>query len=131
VTYAVTLRFLGVAEEKAYQGGSNDGASFQVGGAPVDSAANLYALTVSDPAATYYVNRQYRPGVPETYPMDFVATVAIAGGATVLLVADPVDGAETQNRNAQSVPYTVPGVTHVAQPYDGQFIEMHVVSVKE
>ncbi len=121
-TYNVRLRFHGVIELKAYTGGSNDLAYWQVGGTPSGTVWNTYKLEISSPAATYYLNR----GIDSTltcYAVNYTKTVQIDTGATVTMTAD--------SNGSEEVYHTVSNgeVTNPAQPYYGQFINMEVLSV--
>jgi hypothetical protein len=51
-------------------------------------------------------------------------------GATLTLTADPVNGSEILNIDANFQPVTAPGATLVTQPYNGQFIQMGVTSIE-
>ena len=64
-------------------------------------------------------------------PLDYVRTIRADAGATVTLFAASKDAAELRNRdaNANGAPPISIGGTSVAQPYDGQFIEMAVEAV--
>jgi hypothetical protein len=130
VTYNVTLRFRGVIEQKTYIGGTNNGAFFQTGGAPAADGYNVYRLTISNPAQTYYLNRG-TSGQFVVYGVDYQVTVPIAGGATVTLFADAVDNQEVWNSSTNpptQTPISIPGITSPAQPFNGQFLQMDVVS---
>jgi hypothetical protein len=131
VTYNVTLRFRGVIEQKTYVGGTNNGAFFQTGGAPAADGYNVYRLTVSNPAQTYYLNRG-TSGQLVVYGVDYQVTIPIAGGATVTLFADSVDNQEVWNSSTNppppATPISIPGITSPAQPFNGQFLQMDVVS---
>lgn len=131
VVYDVTLRFRGVVETEGYVGGETDGAYFQIGGAPINDTWNIYALSVSSPAETYYVNRG-EGGLYRCFALDYTATIPIAAGATVTLVADPVDSAteEIVNTDGTGTPIVVPGVPPAPAAFDGQFIQMDVLTVR-
>lgn len=127
--YNVTLRFRGVVETKAYTGGTNDGAFFQTGGTPVADNWNIYQLTISNPPQTYYLNRG-TSGLSNTFSMDYTKTLQMAGGATVTLTANSLDNQEIKNQDGSgNNPQSIPGITYPAQPFDGQFIRMDVISV--
>ena len=141
VTYAVTLRLRGIVEQKTYAGNSSpDGgvaeggmnsSFFTVDGLPASDDWNIYKLTVSDPALTAYVNS----GQSAHYyvdPIDYTVTISMKGGATVTLLADPVDVSHYEIKNvslADGGPIVVPGVPPAPNPFDGQFVQMDVVSV--
>lgn len=120
-SYDVTLRFRGVTELKTYVGVTNDGAYWQVGGAPAADVANVYKLTISSPAQTYYLNRGTTGDPP--IAIDYVKTIQIDDGASVTLSADSIDAHELRHT------ISLPGVSDPPQPYMGQFVLMDVVSV--
>lgn len=127
VPYQVELRFRGVVELKGYTGGSNDGANFQTGGTPVVSNWNVYRLKITypgDPDAVFYLNRG-TDGVSSVFAIDYTKTFTIKGGSTIELFANAIDGAEIIN----GFNLSIPGITSPPQPYDGQFIQMNVLSV--
>ncbi|MET0791747.1 MAG: LamG-like jellyroll fold domain-containing protein [Polyangiaceae bacterium] len=127
VTYDVTLHFRGVVERKNYLGGCSEGSFWQSGGADNGDIGNVYELRVSSPPQDYFLNvGSGSQSVPVA--IDYVKTVRIDAGATVTLFAASKDGAELFNRDANSTPISVSG-TSVAQPFDGQFIQMAVESV--
>jgi len=125
--YNVTLRFRGVIEQKTYTGGTNDGAYFQTGGTPAADNWNIYQLDVSSPAQTFYLNRG-TSGQTVVYPIDYTKIIQMNGGATITLTALSIDSVEIRNSGANP-PYSISGITNPVQPYDGQFIQMGVVSV--
>jgi hypothetical protein len=127
-TYEVSLRFRGVVEISLYDGGAADG-YWQIGGAPpAGSTINVYALVVSSPPATYYVNQ----GVSHrlTVGIDYTETIAITAGATVTLLADSRDAFELRNLDSSGNPIVVPDIPPAPDAFDGQFVQMDVVSVK-
>jgi hypothetical protein len=140
-TYAVTLHFRGVVEEKTYVGndaggasaGSPDGAAnpqfFVSGGADNGDTANVYELQVSDPPQTYFMNAG-ASSMPHTSWLDYVATIPMKAGATITLTANAVDDSEYANSNGvDGGPVLVPGVPPYPMAYDGQFIQIDVASV--
>lgn len=127
-TYNVTLRFRGVVEQKTYTGGTNDGAFYQIGGTPAVDTYNIYSLAISNPAQTVYLNRG-SSGQTRSYGIDYTKTIQMATGATVTLLSQSIDSQEIKNKDGVGSPISVSGVTVVSQPYDGQFIQMDVVSI--
>ena len=127
--YDVTLRFTGVVEEKTYQGGSSDGAFWQIGGTPASDGFNWYRLDVSSPAQTYYLNRG-ASNIQHCFAIDYTEVVRVDAGATVTATVNDIGGHEIKNIDAAGHPLVAaaapPGVV---QPYDGQFIAIHVESV--
>ena len=127
-TYDVNLRFRGVVEKKTYAGGCSDGAYWLSGGADSGDTFNVYELNISSPLQTYFLNVG-SSGINNCFAIDYEKTVRIDAGATVSLFANSVDNQEIINVGADgTTPLTVPGVS-VAQPYNGQFIQMDVLSV--
>jgi hypothetical protein len=128
LTYDVTLLFRGIVEQKTYAGGCSDGASWQSGGADNGDTFNVYELQISSPPQTYFLNVG-ASGINHDWVLNYQKTVRIDAGATVTLFANSVDQQEIINVGTDGVtPLTVPGVS-VTQPYNGQFIQMDVVSL--
>lgn len=129
-TYQVKLRFRGVIEPNAYSGGTANG-YFYTGGTSADPYANVYQLTVSQPAQTYYVNSGTVRPSNDLYcdSIDYEATIDVAGGAKVTLSANTKDALQIKNRDKAGNPYVIADVPPAPQPYNGQFVQMDVVSV--
>ncbi len=125
-TYDITLRFRGVVEEKTYNNGCFTG-RYSSGGVPGADAYNVYRLSVSSPPQTYYLNAG-TSFVTRTWAIDLTQTIQMDAGATVTLFADAIDATEIRNRDDSGAPISIPDVLP-AQPYDGQFIQMDVLSV--
>jgi hypothetical protein len=141
-TYAVTLRFRGVVEMKTYAGddagppqtagakGPANAQFFVSGGADDGDRANIYELQVSDPPGIYFLNSGLSLVNNNTWWLDYTTTIAMKGGATVTMTANAVDNSEVANENGvDGGPVLVPGVPPYPQAYDGQFVQMDVVSV--
>ena len=136
VTYAVTLRFRGVVEQKTYSGGADGGmaatgttASFFVEGAtPAGDGYNVYSLTISAPAQTVYLNSG-TSYIGHCWPIDYTVTLPMQSSASVSLSADTVDGIEITNLDANGNPIVVPAIPPAPAAYDGQFIQMDVTNV--
>jgi hypothetical protein len=127
--YDVTLRFRGVVEEKSYADGVADG-HWLVGGAPASDLYNVYQLTITNPPQVYFLNNgESNRGY--CVPIDVTKTLRLAAGATVTLTADPIDTAQVENGGDNGMPVVVPGVPPAPAHYDGQFIQMDVVMVKQ
>ncbi|HEY5958793.1 MAG TPA: hypothetical protein VIV60_19665, partial [Polyangiaceae bacterium] len=128
ITYAVTIRARGIVEQKAYTGGCVTEDGWQVEGNPAGDTYNVYKLEVSSPHQVLYLN----PGassIEHLWAIDLRRTIAIDAGASVTLYAASLDNAEIFNRDlAGTGTLSVPGV-NIAQPYDGQFVQLDVVSV--
>lgn len=122
VSYDVTLHFQGVVEGKTYTGGTNDGASWQIGGTPAADGYNVYTLSISSPFQTFYINRGSSGDAPAA--IDYSKTIQIDTGATVSLTANNGgDGFELKHT------ISVGGITDPAQPYQGQWANMTVTAV--
>jgi gliding motility-associated-like protein len=126
-TYSVTLRFRGVVELKNYSGGTTSG-YFNAGGIPDGSPYNIYRLDVSNPANTYYLNAG-SSGLLYCFGIDYQQVIPINGGATVQLTAFTLDGAQIRNKDQTGTPIVVPGISPAPAAYNGQFIQMDVVSI--
>ncbi|MBT3200252.1 MAG: hypothetical protein HN350_10070 [Phycisphaerales bacterium] len=122
--YKVTLRFRGVVEPMRYKGGVKDGKFFYIGGAPNNGGYNIYKLDVSSPKAHYYLNRCDRVA-HDVFTIDYTVSIEIDGGATLVLSGDGQNGKMIANFKQ----LTVPGLEK--KPYNGQFAQVNVVSVKE
>ena len=125
--YDIELRFRGVVETKAYSGGATDG-FLNVGGTPAGDAWNVYRLSISAPAQTLYLNAG-TSGLFHSFGIDYTRTVRAASGATVTLTSLSIDNLEIVNRDDGGNPIVVPNVPPAPSPYDGQFVQMDVVSV--
>lgn len=125
--YDITLRFRGVVEQKTYEGGTADG-MWSAGGEPAFDLYNIYKLEISDPPAVYFLNAG-QSNLGYCVPLDYTKTIRVAAGATVSMTADPVDTAQVNNHAEAGAPIVVAGIPPAPDPYDGQFIQMDVVSV--
>jgi hypothetical protein len=126
VVYQVTLRVRGVVEPKNFTGGDVRFDHFQSGGTAVKNDYNFYDIRVSDPAATYTVNRNADKVGHYTFPIDYRVTIPIRGGATVTVGAyDSNDVAIANHAH-----HVVDGVPPAPAPFDGQFFQVDVESVQ-
>jgi hypothetical protein len=130
-TYDVTLRFRGVVEQKTYTGGCAPGGGMWLsGGAESGDTFNVYRLSISSPPQTYFLNAG-ASSINHVFALDFQQTMRIDANARVTLYADAKDQQEIINVGTDgTTPVTVTGTT-VAQPYNGQFIQMDVVSLQQ
>jgi len=132
--YDVRLRIRGVVEPKTYPGAcrlstdSPPSDSWAVGGVAGDDMHNVYQLSISSPPQTYDLNESPPTGAG-TMAIDFEQTVHVAGGAMITLTAQSEDRFQFGNFGANGAPLTVPG-TLVPQPYDGQFVQVDLMSVQ-
>lgn len=131
-TYTVSLRFRGVVEQKTYTGGTADSAAggyFYTGGAENGDGYNVYQLSISSPAQTFFLNAG-ASGITNCWPIDYTETMPIAAGATITLSATAKDGLEIKNRDAATgAPIVVPDVPPAPNAYAGQFIQIDVLNV--
>jgi hypothetical protein len=92
------------------------------------AASGCYSLSIGSPAQTYYLNN----GTDYTghcIPIDYQQTVQMDAGAAVTLYASTVDGLEIRNLDEAGDPIVVAGISPSPSAYDGQFIQVDVVSI--
>lgn len=133
VIYTVVLRFRGVVETNTYADAAGvpdtkqtAAPHFHVGGKVLEYWM-WYSLATSDPKETYFLNAfsglQHQP-----YTIDYTATIKIKGGATVTFaLGDTRLSRGGMIANSQKV--VVPNVPPAPLPFNGEFIQMDVVSV--
>ncbi len=124
--YQVTLRFRGVVEPMMYKDGKMDGDYFYIGGEPNNTTYNIYKITVSSPASRYYLNRQDKVG-HRIFKIDYTKTIDIDGEATVTFFGDGQNGRLISN----FAKLVVPDIAPAPKPFNGQFVQVDVVSVVE
>ena len=127
ITFDATLRFRGVVELIRVDGGVGTG-TFRAGGALETVGYNAYSLEVGAPPGVYYLNAG-QSGPRRTFPLDFTQTLQLQGGTSVTLVADPRDGVEIINTDGDGGTNLIPGIPPAPLAFDGQFLQMDVVSV--
>jgi hypothetical protein len=125
-TYDVTLHVRGVVEPKNFTGGEVRHEHFQAGGTPVKNDYNSYSLRVSDPDGTYTFNRNEQKVGHYTFPIDYVVTIPIRAGATVTMGAYDSNDVAIANHEH----HVVAGAPPAPAPFDGQFFQLEVESVK-
>jgi hypothetical protein len=130
--YEISLRLRGVVETKAYSGGIPRGGTLLEGGVPIDDAWNIYRLQILKPSATWYVNSG-ATGEYLCHAIDQVLTVRANGGTVFTLFASSVDSnlSEIRNIGLDAGAIVLPGVPPSPAPFDGQFVQMDVLSVTE
>lgn len=126
LTYDIAVHILGIVEQKTYSNGCKS-AYWLSGGVDNGDAYNVYELTISSPPQHYFLNSG-TSGIQTAYTLDYTKTFRADAGATVQLFAASQDGQEIKNVDAGGNPLSIAG-TSVAQPYNGQFIQMNVTSV--
>lgn len=124
--YKVTLRFRGVVEPMMYKGGEQVGEYFYIGGEKNNATYNVYEIRVSAPQSHYFLNRQDKVG-HRIFSIDYTQTIEIEGGAEIVLHGDGQNGRMITNYKK----LVVPDVPPAPAPYNGQFIQVNVVDVKE
>lgn len=127
VSYEVTLRFRGVMEEKAYFGGTDDGL-WNEGGSPADDGWNTYRLEISSPSQSYWLNSGSQFS-DHCEMVDYEQTVTITGGATVSVAGFEPNDCGARNLDDDGQPIVIPGIDPAPAPFDGQFLQVDVVSV--
>lgn len=125
-TYDVTLHVRGVVEPKNFTGGTVNFDHFQTGGTPVKNDYNFYSLHVSDPEATYTFNRHEKKVGHYTFPIDYQVTIPVRGHAKLTMGAYDSNDVAIANHEH----FVVAGLPPAPQPFDGQFFQLDVVSVK-
>lgn len=124
--YKVTLRFRGVVEPMMYKDGQQVGEYFYVGGTKNNATYNIYQISVSSPKSHYFLNRQDSVG-HRIFTIDYTQIIEIDGGAEVVFFGDGQNGRMITNYKKLVVPEIAPAPA----PYNGQFIQVDVLDVKE
>ncbi|MBK7585381.1 MAG: hypothetical protein IPI67_34970 [Myxococcales bacterium] len=125
--YSVTLRFRGVVEQNGYTCQTKTG-FFCDGATPVAAGWGQFLIRVADPLNTYAMNAG-SAGVQYCSMIDYQATILVKGGAKVELDGDPLDGEQLRNFDAVSSPIVVANIPPAPSPFDGQFVQLDVVSI--
>ena len=123
--YQVTLHVRGVVEPKNFNGGEVQKDHFQINGTATTNDYNFYRLQVSNPEATYTFNRNKDPVGHYTFPIDYVVTIPIRGGATVTMGA--YDSNDVSIANFKK--FVVPGAPPFPAAFDGQFFQLDVEAI--
>lgn len=124
--YDITLRVRGVVELNSYSGGQLQD-FWSAGGKASDKKANVYAIEVTAPANSFFLNAG-NPG-KRVWAVDYNRTIRVDSGATITLVGDTQDSKLVANRDTKNVPQSVPDVPPAPATFDGQFVQVDVVSV--
>jgi len=124
--YKVTLRFRGVVEPMMYKDGQQVGEYFYIGGEKNNATYNVYQISVSSPKSHYFLNRQDKVG-HRIFTIDYTQTIEIDGGAEVVFFGDGQNGRMITNYKKLVVPEIPPAPA----PYNGQFIQIDVLDVRE
>ena len=145
--YRVTLHVRGVVEQRTYVDAGPGGASagpgdgglhpdfFVEGGEPAapGDPYNLYTLAVEYPVSGA-ATKQYRlnagvSGLTFCDRIDYLATIEVETGSTLALSADAIEGTIIANLDPMGQPIVVPDVPPAPAAFDGQFVQVDVVSV--
>lgn len=128
-SYDITLRFRGVVEQKTYFDEESADGYWREGGTPEIDTFNIYSLAISSPAQTYYLNG----GTSETrncWGIDYTQTVTVDSEATVVLQAsDGGDEMQIINLDEEGQPIVVPDIEPAPDAFNGQFVQVDVVSI--
>jgi hypothetical protein len=141
--YAITLRFRGVVETKNYTFGSGDGKFWISGGLDPVSIQNGYKITFthSGQDQRYFINALWTGADATAYhrvfPLDYTKTVVLWGSSSILLEAATSAPAEIKNIDApfanvtypNGVPIVIPIIAPAPAAYDGQFVQVDVLSI--
>jgi hypothetical protein len=125
--YEVTLRFRGVVEYHSYTGGKKDGLWY-IGGRSNQGSFNVYKLETTKPAQVFFLNAD-KAGIYRCWAIDYTRKIRVRGGSQVILSADAQDGSLISNRDDKGKPIVIPGIQPAPNSYNGQFIQMDVISV--
>jgi len=145
--YQVTLRVRGVVEPKHFNGGAPgspaNGTNYgwYVGGTPnAVGDYGTFALGVSSPQQTYYLNAIDHLEQHAAYEIDYTVKVPMAGGAKIRFLQSDPNCSMVRNCDSTSIegaggagqchPIVIPGLHGVSQPYNGQFVVLDVVKVE-
>ena len=128
-TYNVTIRLRGLVEQKTYTDYVNPDGMWIEGGTPDGGSFNIFRLHVSSPKMIYYVNAG-SSYIDECFVLDIEKTIVMDHGATLTLLADAGgDALSTKNMDSNGDPIVVNGVPPYPYAFDGQFVQLDIVSV--
>jgi len=124
--YKVPLRSRGVVEPMMYKDGQQVGEYFYIGGEENNATYNIYEIRISSPKSHCFLNLQDKVG-HRIFSIDYTQTIEIDGGAEVVFFGNGQNGRMITNYKKLVVPEIAPAPA----PYNGQFIQVDVVDVKE
>lgn len=124
--YKVTLRFRGVVEPMMYKDGKQVGDYFYIGGEKNNATYNVYQISVSEPKQHYFLNRQDKVG-HQIFTIDYSQEIDVAGDAKITFHGNGQNGRMITNFKK----LVVPDIAPAPKPFNGQFIQVDVVSVEE
>jgi hypothetical protein len=123
-TYEVTLRVRGLVELMPYAGSVGAG-PFAEGGTPDPNSHYLrLQLQIASPKKDYVLNKGASNG-DNVHKLDYMAKVQVQGGSTLTFIA--LDPNMDQAKNYMNI--VVEGIPPAPQPFDGEFVQINVVSV--
>jgi hypothetical protein len=128
-TYDVTLRVRGLTEPNKYKNGTLQGERFYVGGTTDSPGYTSYMMTVADPPQHFFFN--YSPTTGHVhFKLDYQVKVKMRGGSRVTFDVDG-DGSVPDGHQVSNFDQTVvPDIPPAPMAYDGQFVQLDVVSVE-
>lgn len=126
VVYAATLRIRGVVEEKSYSGGVATGHWYE-GGTPEGDPWNVYWLEMG--GTDHHLNAGDSWNLV-CVGLDYQHTINVEGGTTLSLSSADPDGCQIRNRNSFGQPIFVPGIPPAPGTFDGQFLQIDLVSAE-
>jgi hypothetical protein len=125
--YDVTLHVRGLTEPNTYKSGMLQGERFYIGGSTNTSGYTSYMMTVADPLQHFFFNYSATTGHVH-FKLDYQVTVKIRGGSKVTFDVDG-DGSVPDGHQVSNFDNTVvPDVPPAPMAYDGQFVQLDVVS---
>lgn len=136
-TYAITLRVRGVVELRNYGGNASPGGAIGSGAAP--SFVNLTEPTIGGynaivlelgAGAKYFGLNAGAETIVHSTALDYTATIHAAGGSQVTLWMDSTDLAQVRNHEETGgEAMVIPDIPPAPDRFDGQFVQLDVVSV--
>ncbi len=125
--YDVTLRVRGLTEPNTYKSGMLQGQRFYIGGTTNTAGYTSYMMTVADPAQHYFFNYNATTGHTH-FLLDYQVTVKIRGGSKVTFDVDGDGSVPDGHQVSNSDHLVVPDVPPAPMWYDGQFVQLDVIS---
>jgi hypothetical protein len=128
VTYEIVLRIRGVIEPKDYV---NCAPQFTgplhvcKGGMPGTTTFNPWSMKISDPPMAFWLNQGDAPPTHRVERIDGQFTIQAKGKAKIDFLVDTLNGGEIRNCT-----YVIDGIKPAPSTYDGNFLQLDVVSWK-
>ncbi len=127
--YDVTLRVRGLTEPNTYTGGMLQGERFYTGGTTSTAGYTSYMMTITEPPQHHFFN--YNPTTSHIhFLLDYEVTVQIRGGSQVTFDVDGDGSVPDGHQVANFDQLVVPEVAPAPDWYDGQFVQLDVLSVE-